>query len=50
MTRRPMVRGARIAGRWYVCAWGIVGEGSTMGEALRDLNARGKAWAERWYQ
>ena len=36
--RRPMVRGARIAG-----------EGATMGEALRDLNARGKAWAERWY-
>lgn len=43
-----MLTGARIAGFWYVTAWGIVGVGPTYRAALDDLYARGKAWAERW--
>lgn len=48
--RKPFVRGARIAGRWYVCAWGMVGEGASLGAAIADLETRGREWARRWFQ
>lgn len=47
--QRVGIYGGRLAGTWFVVAWGIMGTGATYREAYDDLLARGKKWAERWY-